>query len=143
MPLRQGIGDVQDTAPQSVDRPHHQDIEPPPYRVLEHHVECGALIPTFGSADSVILVGLDNRPATVLGYLLKDEPLILSGLVVAAHAKVDRSASAIGAHLLRLATSKKLCRNDTMDRDFVERCAWEWAPCGSRSERWPHRLSGL
>jgi hypothetical protein len=94
----EGICDVKNAAPQSVDGPHHQDIEPSPYRVLEHLVECGALIPTFGSADSLILVGLDDQPATVFGHLLQHEPLILSALVVTAHAQVDRRANAIGLH---------------------------------------------
>ena len=56
------------------------------------------LIPSFRAADPLILVGLDDHPPTVFGHLRQHEPLILSGLVVAAHAQVDRSASAIGAH---------------------------------------------
>jgi hypothetical protein len=83
---------------QPVDRPHHQDIEPSPYRVFEHLVECGTLIPTFGSAEPLILVSLDNQPATVFGHLRQHEPLIRSGLVVAAHAHVNRRANPIGTH---------------------------------------------
>jgi hypothetical protein len=81
-----------------VDRPYHQDIEPSPYRVLEHRVECRTLIPTFGSADPLILVGLNDHPSTVSGNLLKDEPLVPSCLVITAHAQVDRCADTIGAH---------------------------------------------
>ena len=75
-----------------------QDIEPSPHRVLEHRVKCGPLIPAFRATDPLILVGLDDQPATVLGHLRQHEPLILSGLVVTAHAQVDRCANAIGAH---------------------------------------------
>jgi hypothetical protein len=34
----------------------------------------------------------------VLGYLLKDEPLVFRRLVVAAHTQVDRSANATGTN---------------------------------------------
>jgi hypothetical protein len=40
-------------------------IRTSPYRVLEHGVECCALIPTFGSADPLILVGPNDHPAAV------------------------------------------------------------------------------
>ena len=65
---------MKNAAPQPVDRPYHQDIEPSPYRVLEHRVECGTLIPTFRTTDPLILVGLDDHPATVLGHLLSTSP---------------------------------------------------------------------
>ena len=55
-----------------------------PYCVFEHRVECWALIPTFGSADALILVCLDDQPATVSSHLLKDEPLVFGRLVDAA-----------------------------------------------------------
>ena len=45
-----GVGDVENAAPKSGDGPHHQDIEPSPYRVPEHRGECGALIPAFCAA---------------------------------------------------------------------------------------------
>ena len=32
----EGIRHVENAAPQSVDRPHHQDIELSPHRLLEH-----------------------------------------------------------------------------------------------------------
>jgi hypothetical protein len=38
---------VQYAAPKPINRPDHQDIEPSPYRVLEHRVERGSLIPAF------------------------------------------------------------------------------------------------
>jgi hypothetical protein len=46
---------MENAAPQSVDRPDHQDIEPSPGRVLEHRVECGSLIPAFRATDPLIL----------------------------------------------------------------------------------------
>ena len=33
-------GYMQDTAPKSVDGPHHQDVKPSPHRLLEYRVEC-------------------------------------------------------------------------------------------------------
>ena len=50
----------------------------------------------LGPADALVFVYLDNHPSTMLGHLRQHEPLILGGLVVAAHAQVDRSANAIG-----------------------------------------------
>ena len=67
-------------------------------RVAEHLVECGTLISTLGSADALVFVGLDDYPATVFCDLHQDEPLVFGRLVVAAHAQVDRSTSAISAH---------------------------------------------
>jgi hypothetical protein len=64
--FRQGIGHVENTARQSVDGPHHQDVELSPHRVFEHLVKGRALIPAFRATDPLILVGLDNQPATVL-----------------------------------------------------------------------------
>ena len=43
----QGICHVQNASAQPVDGPDHQDIELSPHRVLEHRVECWALIPPF------------------------------------------------------------------------------------------------
>jgi hypothetical protein len=89
---------VQDAAPESVDRPDHQNVEPSPHGILQHGVECRALIPAFGAADALVLVSLDDRPTAMLCDTLQDEALVLSRLIVAAHAQVDRSADAIDAH---------------------------------------------
>jgi hypothetical protein len=56
----------------------------------------GRLIPALCATDPLILVGLDDQPATVFGHLRQHEPLILSGLVVAANAQIDRSAIRMG-----------------------------------------------
>ena len=54
---------MQNTAPQSVDGPDHQDIELSPYRVLEHRVEGGALIPAF--RPSSMSDSLSSEPACI------------------------------------------------------------------------------
>jgi hypothetical protein len=61
----EGVCHVENAAPQSVDGPHHQDIKPSPHRVPEHRVECGTLIPALCAIDALILVSLDDQPATV------------------------------------------------------------------------------
>ena len=87
-----------------------------PHRILQHRVECGTLIPAFGTTDALVLVGLDDQPATMLRHPCQDEPLILSGLIVTADPQVDRRANAIGVH----SSSSELYRNDTTDPRFVE-----------------------
>ena len=59
-----------------------------PHGVLEHGVERRTLISAFGATDPLILVFLDNHPATMIGHPLKDEPLVLGGLIVAADAQI-------------------------------------------------------
>jgi hypothetical protein len=56
------------------------------------------LVPPFGTTDSLILIGLHDRPATVLCHPRKDEALILCGLIVAADPQVNACASASGVH---------------------------------------------
>jgi hypothetical protein len=62
---------------------------------------------------------LDDRPATVSGHPFEDEPLILGGLIVAAHPQIDRRANAIGVQG-PASQDMELYRNDTIERDFVE-----------------------
>ena len=78
--------------------PYHQDVIATPHCVPQHRVERGTLFATFGAADAVVLVGLLHRPTAMLRDTLQDEPLVFSGLIVTAHAQVDRSADGIGVH---------------------------------------------
>ena len=119
--FRQGIRHVEDAAPKPIDRPDHQNVIATPHRILQHRVECGTLIPAFGTADALILVGLDDQPATMLCHPCQDEPLVLSGLIVTADPQVDRRANAIGVH----SSSSELYRNDTTDPKFVEQFVWD------------------
>ena len=63
-----------------------------------------ALIPTLGTTDALILVGLDDQSATMLRHPCQDQPLILGGLIITADPQVDRRANAIGVHFLVLGT---------------------------------------
>jgi hypothetical protein len=64
---------VEHAASKPVDGPDHQDIESSPHCILEHLVECGTLIPTFGSrwsarrqsGTTTTAVGCFCRPASV------------------------------------------------------------------------------
>jgi hypothetical protein len=56
----------------------------------------------------------------MIGHPLKDQPLIVGGLIVAAYAKVDRRTNAIGVYDRQLFRGWNLWRNDAMDRDSVE-----------------------
>jgi hypothetical protein len=110
--FRKGVGHVENTAPQSVDGPHHQDIELSSYRLLEHRVECWALIPAFRAADALILVGLDDQPATAFGHLLKEAV----GCRWSGRHGSRAGRSLRGRHrcsLLKPAIVMKLQRNDT------------------------------
>jgi hypothetical protein len=60
---------MEDTSAQPVDRPAHYDVEPSPHRVLERRIECGTLIPALGAADTLVFLGLLNRPAAMSGSL--------------------------------------------------------------------------
>ena len=57
-------------APKPIDGPDHQDVELPADGILQHTIECRTLIPTFGTADAFVLVGLvvglDDQLATML-----------------------------------------------------------------------------
>ena len=52
-------------------------IKPGQDPAAEHRVECGTLLSTLRAADSLILVGLDDQPATMFGHPCQDEALIL------------------------------------------------------------------
>jgi hypothetical protein len=138
----QGVYDVENAASQSVDGPDHEDIEPPPHRVLEHPIERRSLVSTLGSADTLVFVGLDDYPATVFCDLDQDEPLVICCLIVTADAQVGCSANALGAHSSdhpRYGT----IRNDTIYPEIVELSAWEWSLCARDLSDGPHRLGGL
>ena len=75
---------------------HHQNVIATPHGILQHCVEGGTLIPTHCAADALVLVGLDNRPTTMLCHPCQDQPLILSGLIVTADPQVNRRPNAIG-----------------------------------------------
>jgi hypothetical protein len=75
---------VEHAAPKSINGPDHQNVI-----AASNSVEGWALIAALGSADALVLIGLDDRPATVLGNPRQDEPLILRGLIVTADAEVD------------------------------------------------------
>jgi hypothetical protein len=121
----QGIRHMEDAAPKAVDRPYHQNVIATPHRVLQHCVECLPLIATLGTTDALVLVGLDDQPATVLCHPCQDEPLILSGLVVTADPQVYRRANAVGAH----SSPSELYRNDTTDPEFVKQFVRDGSQC--------------
>ena len=77
---------------------HHQDVIPATHRIFQHLIKGRALVPPFGSAETLVFVGLDDQPATMICHPLKNEPLVFRGLVVAAHAQIDRGAHATGVY---------------------------------------------
>jgi hypothetical protein len=87
---------MEDAPAQPINGPDHQNVIVTPHRILQHRVECGTLIPPLGTADALVLVRLDYQPATMLRHPCQDEPLVLSGLIVAADPQVDRCPNAIG-----------------------------------------------
>ena len=123
--------------PKPIDRPDHQNVIATPHRILEHRVECRTLIPTLCAADALVLVGLDDQPATMPCHPCQDEPLVLSGLIVTADPQVDRRANAIGVH----SSSSELYRNDTTDPRFcrANSCGMGAMPDGWRWQRRPFR----
>jgi hypothetical protein len=54
----------QHAAPKPVDGLEEQNVVPN----LPHRVECGTLIPALGATDALVLVRLDDRPATMFRH---------------------------------------------------------------------------
>jgi hypothetical protein len=109
--------------------------ESPPHCILAHLIAFDRMRdadPDLSSADPLILVCLDDQPATVLGHFLKDKALVVGGLVVPADAQVDRCANAIGCSFLSPAITMNLRRNDITYSEIVELSVWEWALCARR-----------
>jgi hypothetical protein len=67
---------VGERAPNPIYRPCHHEIEPTPVGVLEHPIECRALVSAFRTADPEILIDLGDLPSTTLGDPFQFEPLV-------------------------------------------------------------------
>jgi len=92
MQLRQEGDQVLQAAAEPIDRPGHDHVEFPPGGSAAQRVEGGALIATFGAADAVILVDLDDIAAHAAGDLAQLAFLIGRGLVLRADTKVEDGA---------------------------------------------------
>jgi hypothetical protein len=57
---------VAERTPNPIYRPCHDEIEPTPIGVLEHPIECRALVAPLRTADPEILIDLGNRPSAPL-----------------------------------------------------------------------------
>src|SRR5262249_62067978 len=80
-----GVEQVAQRAPHSVDCPSHNDIEAPSSCVLEHGIEARASVSSLGTRDARIAVDLDHIPPASPGHLPKLTDLIFHGLCVGAH----------------------------------------------------------
>ena len=80
--LGHGVGNMQDAPAKPVDGPAHGHIEFSPDSILEHLVEGRPLVPTFGSTNAAILVGLDDLPSTMLSDLRKHATLVVGRLAI-------------------------------------------------------------
>src|SRR5262249_48810256 len=98
------LDEVLERAPQPIRRPDSENVELAPHGGLQHGVKGWALVPPLGTADTEILVDLDDCVPGVLGPLPKRGLLVLGALplIVRAHARVDGNPLSPLAHCINL-----------------------------------------
>src|SRR5262249_36026056 len=72
-------------------RPGHNNVKPTPLSVFEHLVQPGPGFAALGTANSGIMVLVDNFPTPALSDLTQFAKLVLNRLSVGRNADVDRS----------------------------------------------------
>src|SRR4029453_10002196 len=92
MQFRQEGDQVLQAAAEPIDRPDHDHVEIPARCSAAQRVEGRALVATFGAADTVILVDLDDIATHTIGDLAQLALLIGRGLVLPAETKVEDGA---------------------------------------------------
>jgi hypothetical protein len=70
-------------------RPCHDEIEPTPIGVLEHPIECRALVAPLRTADPEIPIDLGDPPSATLGDPFQFEALVLGVPSSCAGAQID------------------------------------------------------
>jgi hypothetical protein len=108
---------VQDAPAEPIDGPDHENLEAASHRILEHLVECWALVAPLGAADAGVLVGLDDLPPPMPGDPGERHTLVLGRLAVC---RTDPEVECRTGLSCSHSSPSELYHNDTTCAGFVE-----------------------
>jgi hypothetical protein len=81
--------EILQTAAETIDRPGHDDVEPPTNKVAAEAIKLGPLVPPLEPTDSIIGIDFDDLMPKALGGGPELEELVLRGLVESRDAEIE------------------------------------------------------